>query len=119
MDRERRTVEVMIDLQCHDRHGTSNGLCPECDALRDYARERLKMCPYQEGKTTCAKCPTHCYKPAMREQIRAVMRYAGPRMPVRHPLMTVQHMLDGRRKEPVGARLAAGKRAKGTRRARP
>ena len=118
MERERKTVEVMIDLHCHDQHNSTNGLCPECEALRDYARQRLQKCPYQEGKTTCAKCPTHCYRPAMREQIRAVMRYAGPRMPYRHPVMTLQHMVDGRRKEPISA-YAEGERAKGAKKAGP
>ncbi len=36
----------------------------------------------------------------MRERIRDVMRFAGPRMPWRHPYLTLRHMLDGR-KEPV------------------
>lgn len=105
MDREARTVEAMIALYCRERHvrgqqGSEEALCSECGALLDYALERLDRCPYQEGKTTCAKCPSHCYRPAMREQIRAVMRYAGPRMLFRHPVMTLQHMLDGRRQEP-------------------
>jgi hypothetical protein len=110
--RERKTVEAMIDIYCQERHSTGNGLCQECKALRDYARQRLQRCPYQEGKTTCAKCPIHCYRPAMREQIRAVMRYAGPRMPYRHPLMALQHMVDGRRKEPIGAGEGESKAAK-------
>jgi hypothetical protein len=100
MRRERNTVEAMIGIYCHGQHGTSNGLCPGCASLRDYARQRLQKCPFQEGKTTCARCPVHCYKPGMRAQIRAVMRYAGPRMLVRHPVMTLQHMADGQRKEP-------------------
>jgi hypothetical protein len=117
--RERKTVEAMIDIYCHDRHSTGNGLCPDCEVLRDYARQRLQKCAYQEGKTTCARCAVHCYKPAMREQIRVVMRYAGPRMPYRHLLMTVQHMADGRRKEPIDAGQAADKRAKVARKAGP
>jgi len=42
----------------------------------------------------------HCYKPAMRENIRAVMRYSGPRMISHHPLMAIQHLIDKRRKKP-------------------
>jgi hypothetical protein len=96
----------MIGLYCrrvHSRrqHSTRHELCAECEALRAYARQRLQKCPFQEGKTTCAKCPVHCYNPEMRAQIRAVMRYAGPRMLVRHPWLTVQHMIDGLRKEPL------------------
>jgi len=106
MDRERRTVETMIGLYCrrlHSRrqHSTRHGLCAECEALRAYARQRLQKCPFQEGKTTCAKCRVHCYNPERRAQIRAVMRYAGPQMLVWHPWLTVQHMIDGLRKEPL------------------
>jgi hypothetical protein len=100
MAREQRTVEAMIELYCQGQHRTTAGLCPDCQELSSYARQRLQYCPFQEGKTTCAKCPVHCYKPQMREQIRAVMRYAGPRMLYRHPIMTLQHMFDGRREEP-------------------
>lgn len=111
MIRERRTVEAMIGLYCHGQHGTSSGLCNDCETLQVYARQRLEKCPFQEGKTTCAKCPVHCYRAGQRAQIRAVMRYAGPRMLFRHPIMTLQHMIDGRRKEPFRAPEARTARA--------
>ena len=44
MTRERRTIEAMIDLYCHDQHGAGAGLCPDCEALRSYARQRLQKC---------------------------------------------------------------------------
>ncbi|NTW44191.1 MAG: nitrous oxide-stimulated promoter family protein, partial [Anaerolineaceae bacterium] len=78
-------------------------LCEDCQALSDYALQRLDKCPYQEGKTTCAKCPVHCYKPAMREKVRIVMRFAGPKMLYRYPILTVNHLLDGMRKKPKKA----------------
>jgi hypothetical protein len=101
MAREAKTVGAMIRLHCHDNHGVETGLCAECDELLEYARERLERCPFQEGKTTCARCPVHCFKPAMRERIRGVMRYAGPRMIYRHPTMALFHLVDGLRKEPI------------------
>lgn len=101
MVRESKTVEVMINIYCRGQHGTQATLCPECRELVDYARERLDKCPFQEGKTTCANCPIHCYRPAMRERIRAVMRYAGPRMLPRHPILTLFHFIDGLRKDPI------------------
>jgi hypothetical protein len=76
-------------------------LCPECTALLDYAHARLARCPYAVEKPTCAKCPTHCYRPAMREQVRAVMRYSGPRMLTKHPLLAAAHLIDGRRRPPA------------------
>lgn len=101
MAREQRTVEAMIGLYCQGLHGPGGGLCAECEALLDYAVQRLSRCPFQEGKATCAKCPVHCYRPVMRDRIRAVMRYSGPRMLTRHPIMTVQHVVGGLRRAPL------------------
>jgi len=99
--REDKTVEAMIRLYCKEYHRTKKRLCLECDELLGYARERLDKCPFQEGKTTCAKCPVHCYKPDMREKVREVMRYAGPSMMYRHPILAIYHLFDQMRKEPV------------------
>jgi hypothetical protein len=76
-------------------------LCAACEGLLEYARERLDRCPFQERKTTCVNCAVHCYRAERREQIRDVMRYAGPRMLWRHPILTIWHLLDGRRKRPL------------------
>jgi hypothetical protein len=74
MTREARTLEAMIGIYCRDHHGTQGEvLCADCADLLSYAGLRLQKCPFQENKTTCAKCPVHCYKPARREQIRVVM----------------------------------------------
>lgn len=100
LDREMKTVQAMIQIYCHDQHATRQGLCPGCQELADYARTRLEHCPFGENKSTCANCAVHCYKPAMKDQIRAVMRYAGPRMLYRRPLLAIQHLLDGRKKAP-------------------
>jgi predicted amidophosphoribosyltransferase len=102
MNRERKTISAMVHIYCQDHHDAKHDLCSECDELLDYAQTRLDKCPYQEGKTTCANCPIHCYKPDKREQVRTVMRYSGPRMLYRHPILTLYHFIDGRRKEPVG-----------------
>ena len=98
LQREAHTVAAMIRRYCRDRHHTTDGLCPECAELLAYARRRLARCPFQERKTTCGKCPVHCYAPAMRERIREVMRCAGPRMLFSHPLLALMHLLDGLRK---------------------
>ena len=105
ISREGKTVKAMISLYCRDNH-RNNVLCPECTELTGYALERLTKCPFQEGKTTCAKCPAHCYESGMREKIRTVMRYSGPRMTFRHPVLALFHLIDGRRKRPVKRALA-------------
>jgi len=90
----------MIALYCRDHHHTEGELCNACRELVAYASVRLEHCPFQENKTTCGNCPIHCYKPQMREKIREVMRYSGPRMIWHHPLLAIGHMLDGLKKEP-------------------
>lgn len=93
--RERETVQKMIALYCHAHHQTLGGqLCDDCRALSDYAIKRIKSCPFGIRKPTCAQCPIHCYHPDMREKIRKIMRYAGPRMLWNHPRLTFFHMLD-------------------------
>ena len=98
--REKKTVEAMINIYCHGHRGTHGELCTECKKLSDYASRRLERCPFRENKTTCANCRIHCYKPDMREKIKDVMRYAGPRMTYRHPVLAFFHFVDGFRKEP-------------------
>ncbi|NIP17693.1 MAG: nitrous oxide-stimulated promoter family protein [Xanthomonadales bacterium] len=95
LKREHATLVCMTGIYCADHHGSARGeLCAECAALMRYAERRLAKCPYGEAKPTCAKCPIHCYKRAQREHVRAVMRYAGPRMPRRHPIRALTHTFD-------------------------
>jgi hypothetical protein len=95
--REWLTLQKMVDIYCAAHHGDET-VCPGCHEFLDYARVRLEKCPYGPRKPTCANCPVHCYKPAHREQAKTIMRYAGPRMLLRHPLLTIAHLLDGHRK---------------------
>jgi hypothetical protein len=112
LTREDKTIEAMIRMHCRSRHHDLADLCPNCCELLTYARERLSHCPYQEGKAQCARCLIHCYKPMMRDKIRTVMRYAGPRMIYRHPILAVYHLIDGIRTEPSKHALSAEDRKK-------
>lgn len=76
--REKRMVQEMVALYCRKKHGGQKRLCPECAALAEYAGQRSDRCPFMETKTFCSNCSVHCYRPDMREKIRAVMRWAGP-----------------------------------------
>ena len=68
-------------------------LCPDCAELRAYALARIKHCPHMDTKTFCSACPTHCYKPEMRERIREVMRWSGPRMLRYRPIPAIKHAI--------------------------
>ncbi len=91
MEQETKTAQAMIVLYCRDHHGSKDALCSECQELFDYVKKRLEKCPFKENKPKCSKCTVHCYSPDMREKIKAVMRYSGPRMTYRHPILTCKH----------------------------
>jgi len=101
--RELKTVESMVRLYCrgqsHERESAAK-LCPECAALFEYAARRTERCVFGDAKPTCANCLVHCYTAEMRERVRVVMRWAGPRMLFRHPILAIRHKLDGRRPSP-------------------
>lgn len=94
--REKEIVGLMIGLYCRNQHG-SKALCPECAALEAYAKQRIDHCPFMQTKTFCSSCKVHCYKPDMREKIRLVMRFAGPRMIFYHPIMAIRHIIETKR----------------------
>jgi hypothetical protein len=111
--REAKTIAAMLRIWCRDHHGelvrNADRLCPECAGLLAYACKRLGHCPYGPAKPTCVHCPIHCYGKRQREQVRDVMRYAGPRMLTRHPWLAIAHLIDGRR--PVPPRPGEGAHA--------
>jgi hypothetical protein len=91
--REDKTILVMIRLFCRGHHRPKGrGVCPVCTELLVYAKARLDKCPFGEDKGPCAKCSIHCYKPEMRKRIIEVMKYSGPRMLFRHPILSMRHL---------------------------
>lgn len=93
----------MVRIFCEANHPSGGDvLCPECSELLDYAKERLRKCPFGEKKGACSKCEIHCYKPDMRKRITEVMRFSGPRMIRKHHLLAIDHLIklktSGRRK---------------------
>ena len=89
---EEKTVSRMIEIYCRGRHGTKTGVCPDCEALLAYSKERLYKCPFGERKPGWGKCTGHCYAPQKRSAIKQVMRYAGPRMLYKSPLLTLRYL---------------------------
>lgn len=100
--REERTVSQMIALYCAGNHNDAprdeqavcgEPVCASCAELDAYAALRTRRCRKMEVKTSCDACENHCYKPTMRERIRQVMRYSGPRMLRKHPIAAVRHLI--------------------------
>ena len=73
-EKEKKLIPVMIKKYCHGKHGTKGeNICEECKALTEYALFR-------------------CYKPDMREKIKDVMKWSGPRMIFTHPVFAMGHV---------------------------
>ena len=111
---EYKTLRAMMKIYCKDHHG-SEELCLDCEELLSYAVTKLDRCPYGEEKPACNKCPIHCYKPEPREQMRAVMRYSGPRMLLAHPILAIRHLIHARQKVPQKPKPNVSNRYKRTR----
>ncbi len=92
IDFEKNALRKMIFVYCkgqrHDRP-----LCRDCQVLLDYALQRLDECIFGNNKAFCSTCTVHCYEPVMRDNIKKVMRYSGPRMLYHNPLMAFMHIL--------------------------
>jgi len=98
--REQRTITAMLGIYCRDHHQSDDALCDDCAKLLDYAHRRLAVCPFGEDKPACNRCQVHCYSAKMRERVKQVMRYTGPRMLTRHPVLALFHILDKIKKSP-------------------
>ena len=92
--REKKTISVMIGMYCRARHNSAIVPCEECGALLLYAHLKIDTCVFHAHKPVCNECRVHCYSRAMREEVRKVMRFSGPRMLLAHPVLGVRHMVD-------------------------
>lgn len=96
IDQEKETIEIMVRIYCK-WNNEGDGICSACHELLEYAHDRLDRCPFGENKTSCRKCPIHCYNPQMKRRIQEVMRFAGPRMFIYYPIRAIRHLLAERK----------------------
>jgi hypothetical protein len=99
----------MIEIFCGAVHHREGPPCAECRGLYEHACLKIDRCPHGRVKPVCAACTIHCYSAEQRNRIRTVMRFSGPRMLWRHPVLALLHILDGLR----GTRIAAAPAARG------
>ena len=87
IEQEKKLITIMIEIY-EKAHGE------DLSTLKEYAYKRIDHCPRKEEKTFCSSCPIHCYAPVYRQQIKMVMKYAGPRMIYKHPVIAIKHMIN-------------------------
>lgn len=98
IEQEKKMVELMVHIYCRKHnhlnfYSSNKDLCEKCLALSTYAQKRLDRCVYGVKKSSCKRCPTHCYNLEMRSRVREVMRFSGPRMLFYAPFQTIRHWL--------------------------
>ena len=111
VDKDLRTLALFINLYCRGNHadrprqevhlrthdvsalaGKTIVLCPECTKLLTHAFVKRSHCP-MHPKPMCKHCPSHCYHPTYRAQIREVMKFSGRKMLLGGRLDYLFHLL--------------------------
>ena len=88
---EKDMLSKMISLYCRKKHRpVREVLCNDCSEIMGYSHERCDSCPHIAAKTSCKRCKTPCYRPDMREKIRTIMSWAGPRIILHHPIAVIR-----------------------------
>lgn len=95
IDKDRRTLEAIGSIYCRGNHDAiekdAAGMCPECREAIEQTLARAASCPHgHEGN--CQDCETHCQRGEAQLRIKAIMKYAAPRMAFRHPIMTIEYL---------------------------
>lgn len=95
MDKDKRTLEAIGKIYCRGNHGgcerDSTGLCPDCRQVIDSTLDRTASCPFGHAQN-CQDCHIHCQRGEAQQRIQDIMRYAAPRMALRHPVMTFGYL---------------------------
>ena len=97
IEREKHTVGIMIEMYCSKHHNNVDSPCQDCNELIEFAIERINKCIFHKDKPVCSECQVHCYRKELREKIRTVMRFVGPRMIYQHPILGIRHLIDKRK----------------------
>lgn len=93
-DREKKVITEMVKLYCRKNH-KERELCDECREILNYSLKRIDNCRFMETKTFCSNCKSPCYSPKMKEKVKKIMKFSGPRMLLYHPLLVIYHIISG------------------------
>lgn len=92
IEKEKKIIKLMIEIYSkgHDKKILEQN--NEMLELLNYAWQRLDKCPFKDEKKFCSKCSIHCYQPEMRKKVKEVMKYSGPRLVFKHPILLIKHV---------------------------
>lgn len=96
---DRDTLLGLFKIYCAHEHADkaegieNDSLCPSCRVSLDYSLERTLTCKLKGSGQLCSSCPVHCFEPDQRENIRKIMRFSGPRLIWKSPLLAIRYVL--------------------------
>jgi Nitrous oxide-stimulated promoter len=88
---EKITIQMMIELYCRNNHRNTIYLCDDCSKLLSNATTLINNCPYSP-KPACGACKNNCFSVEHKKRMKQVMKYSGPKMLFRHPILTIKHI---------------------------
>ncbi len=93
IEREKKTVELMIRLYCRKKEKIQFFVptVKSCSAMPTHVSTIVRL---ERRRVHAKECTVHCYKPVMRERMRQVMRFSGPRMLLYAPWQAIRHLLN-------------------------
>ena len=90
--RDARSEVSLKGMNIHALMGRSIVLCGGCAKLLAHAVYKRSHCP-MDPKPACKKCPSHCYHPMFRQQIREVMKFSGRKLVLSGRLDYLWHLI--------------------------
>ncbi len=87
---EKKTIEKVIEIYCNHKHDIPHGLCDDCSELLGDAIHLINKCQHKP-KPACGACKTNCFSSDQRKKMKGIMKYSGPKMLFRHPVLTINH----------------------------
>lgn len=98
-EREKKMISQMIALYCHRNHHTRGAPLSRVRGAERLRPRPLRALPVHGDEDLLRQLPRARYKPDMREKIRAVMRFSGPRMIFYHPVAAIRHVVETKREK--------------------
>jgi hypothetical protein len=89
---EKKMFDKMTIIYCKG-NSHNEAPCNKCIEIMNYAHTRIDMCKFGDSKDFCSKCTVHCFKVDMREEVKKIMRFSGPRIIFYHPITAIKHLL--------------------------
>lgn len=93
INKEKDIVKTMIAMYSKGHDKVPFDENKEMQNLYAYCQLKLSKCPFKDKKKFCSNCTIHCYEITRRNQIKKVMKYSGPRMIFKHPILLIKHCL--------------------------